>query len=106
MSAVSAPIDKSSNDFRSNEEYHLGLLEEFKKLRSQVSEGGGEILRKKHTERGKLLVRDRIAKLLDRDSPFLELGTFAAVGMYENQAPSAGIVTGIGRVSGLEVMII
>jgi len=68
--------------------------------------GGSEAARQKHTDRGKLLVRDRVDRLLDPGSPFLELSPLASYGMYGDAAPSAGIVTGIGRVSGREVMVI
>src|SRR5215217_7993961 len=73
--------------------------------------GGSESARQKHTGRGKLLVRDRVDRLLDPGSPFLELSPLAATGMYGAQGgpdsvPSAGIVTGIGRVSGKEVVVV
>jgi 3-methylcrotonyl-CoA carboxylase beta subunit len=68
--------------------------------------GGGEAARTKHTDRGKLLVRDRVDRLLDPGSPFLELSPLAATGMYGDAVPAAGIVTGIGRVSGREVVVV
>jgi len=68
--------------------------------------GGSEFARRKHTERGKLLVRERVDRLLDPGSPFLELSALAATGMYDDAAPSAGIVTGIGRVSGRDCVVI
>src|SRR5690606_37671141 len=68
--------------------------------------GGGEEARARHVKRGKLLPRERIAHLLDHGSPFLEIGTTAAYGLYDGASPSAGIVTGIGRVEGCEVMIV
>lgn len=66
--------------------------------------GGGAHAVKRHREQGKLLARERIEKLLDPDTPFLEIGALASYGLYDGAAPSAGIVTGIGRVSGREVM--
>ena len=68
--------------------------------------GGSEAARTKHTDRGKLLVRDRVDRLLDPGSPFLELSALAATGMYGDAVPSAGVVTGIGRVSGRECVIV
>src|SRR6186713_1415676 len=68
--------------------------------------GGSESAREKHTARGKLLARDRVDRLLDPGSPFLELSPLAATGMYGDAVPSAGIVTGIGRVSGREVVVV
>ena len=68
--------------------------------------GGSEAARTKHTDRGKLLVRDRVDGLLDPGSPFLELSPLAATVMYDDAVPSAGVVTGIGRVSGRECVIV
>ena len=68
--------------------------------------GGGDGPRAKHTARGKLLPRDRVKQLLDPGSPFLELSALAAYEMYSNESPGAGIITGIGRVSGRECVIV
>ena len=84
------------------------LVDELRERLALVRQGGSESARAKHTDRGKLLVRDRIDRLLDPGSPFLELSPLAATGMYgagpddSNAVPSAGIVTGIGRISGRE----
>jgi acetyl-CoA carboxylase carboxyltransferase component len=99
-------IDPSSGEFRSRRKYHLGLLSGLQSRLETVTKGGPEKTRKKHTERGKLLVRDRINLLLDPNTPFLELSTLAATGQYDNEFPSAGLVTGIGLVQGKEVMIV
>ena len=72
----------------------------------EVNRGGKDSAVKKHQDRGKLLVRERIDLLIDQDTPFLELSALAAIDMYKNEVPSAGIVTGIGVVHGREVMII
>ena len=72
----------------------------------RVKAGGGEAAVAKHTARGKLFVRDRIDTLLDEGAPFLEFGALAAHDMYDGQAPSAGVVTGVGRVAGQLVMVI
>jgi len=71
-----------------------------------IAQGGGKERQDKHTGRGKLLPRERVRQLLDVGSPFLELSQFAAYDMYDNQVPSAGIITGIGRVNGLECVIV
>lgn len=82
------------------------LTAELRERLAAVRLGGSEAARRKHTDRGKLLVRDRIDALLDPGSPFLELSPLAAYGMYGDGVPSAGIVTGIGRVSGRECVVI
>ena len=69
-------------------------------------DGGGEVARKRHTERGKLLPRERVSRLIDPGSPFLEVGMTVAHGMYNGECPSGGMIAGIGRVSGREVMIV
>src|SRR5690606_24941983 len=81
-------------------------VEDLRAKAAQVSLGGGESARNKHTARGKLLPRDRVGHLLDPGTAFLEVGQMAAFGMYDNDAPSAGVITGIGRVQGVECMIV
>jgi acetyl-CoA carboxylase carboxyltransferase component len=92
--------------FQANAAYHRGLAEELRQRLAQVRRGGPPAAHRRHAEQGKLFVRERIDRLLDPGSPFLELSPLAAWEMYENEAPAAGIVTGIGRVSGRECMII
>jgi 3-methylcrotonyl-CoA carboxylase beta subunit len=82
------------------------LVDELRQRLATAREGGSEAARRKHTDRGKLLVRDRVDRLLDPGSPFLELSTLAAHDLYGGGVPSAGIVTGIGRVSGREVVVV
>jgi 3-methylcrotonyl-CoA carboxylase beta subunit/propionyl-CoA carboxylase len=82
------------------------LVVELRDRLARTREGGGAKYLQRHRDQGKLPVRDRIARLLDRGSPFLELSPLAATGMYDDEAPAAGIVTGIGRVSGHEAMIV
>ncbi len=82
------------------------LADDLRTNTAKISLGGGEEARKKHTARDKLLPRDRITALLDPGSPFLELSQLAAFGMYNNDSPAAGIITGIGRVQGQEVVIV
>ncbi len=82
------------------------LVEDLREKLARVAQGGGEESRRKHVARGKLLPRERVAMLLDPGSPFLELSALAAFGMYEDASPGAGIITGIGRVSGRECVIV
>ncbi len=82
------------------------LVDELRERLSVVRQGGSESARRKHLDRGKLLARDRVDRLLDPGSPFLELSPLAATGMYDDAVPSAGIVTGIGRVSGRECVVV
>ena len=82
------------------------LAAELRRRVAAAAQGGPEAIRTRHTARGKLLPRERVDRLLDPGSPFLEIGQLAAFGLYEDQAPGAGIIAGIGRVSGREVMIV
>src|SRR3954454_8506682 len=82
------------------------LVDELRARLAVVRQGGSEAARKKHTDRGKLLARDRVDALLDPGSPFLELSPLAATGMYDDAVPSAGIVTGVGRVAGREGVVV
>src|SRR4051794_33065363 len=82
------------------------LVDELRARLATVRRGGSESARRKHLDRGKLLVRDRVDRLLDPGSPFLELSPLAATGMYDDAVPSAGVVTGIGRVSGRECVVV
>ena len=106
MPLIRSQLDPRSQEFRDNVVWHRGLVEELDSRLAHAAEGGGEKARNKHTERGKLLARDRITALLDPGSPFLELSPLAAEGMYDDAAPAAGIITGIGRVQGQEVVIV
>ena len=106
MEILSTSIDTSSPEFKQNSEHHKQLANELKERLGRVREGGGEKYRKRQEEQGKLFVRERIEHLLDPGSPFLELSALAAYDLYDNEGPGAGIVTGIGRVSDREVLII
>ncbi len=96
----------SSTEFQENSIHMKNLVNDFKMKLKEVQKGGGEKATHKQKERGKLLPRERIEKLLDIGSPFLEIGALAAYNLYGNEVPSAGIITGIGRIQGLECMII
>ena len=106
MSTIKSTINTRSADFQTNAEAMRALVSDLRETVSQVSLGGDEAARGKHVGRGKLLPRDRVGHLLDPGTPFLELGQLAALGMYDNDAPSAGLITGIGRVKGVECMIV
>src|SRR5215207_6579431 len=117
METLSSSIDSSSPEFKQNTEHHKRLATELKERLARVREGGGEKYRRRQEEQGKLFVRERIERLLDPGSPFLELSALAAWDLYESDrasasdneslaAPGAGIVVGIGRVSNREVMIV
>jgi acetyl-CoA carboxylase carboxyltransferase component len=106
MEVLETHIDVDDPEFKENREHYLRLLRNLNEHLKQVKEGGAEKTRKLHKSRGKMLVRERIRTLLDKESPFLEFSTLAAYGMYDNRAPCAGIVTGIGVVHGKEVLII
>src|SRR5271167_4908628 len=82
------------------------LLDELESRRSAAAEGGSPKARERHVSRGKLLARERVARLVDVGSPFLEVGALAAFGMYEGDVHGAGLVTGIGLIHGREVMIV
>lgn len=106
MNRIKSKISTKNPDYKENFENSLRLIEQIKERYSKIKLGGPEHARQKHTGRGKLLTRDRIQRLLDPNTPFMEIAPFAAFDMYDNQAPSAGMVTGIGVVHGREVMII
>jgi 3-methylcrotonyl-CoA carboxylase beta subunit len=103
---IKTRLDRESPAFQSNAAHHRALVDELRTEVARVSEGGGPESQKKHTARGKLLPRDRVRALLDPGTPFLELSQLAAHGMYDGEAPSAGMITGIGRVEGREVVIV
>src|SRR3954451_4985602 len=84
----------------------VALVEDLRARLAVVRQGGSESARARHLSRGKLLARDRVDRLLDPGSPFLELSPLAATGMYDDSVPSAGIVTGVGRVSGRECVVV
>ncbi|MEO6102976.1 MAG: carboxyl transferase domain-containing protein [Pseudoxanthomonas sp.] len=106
MALLTSQLDPRSADFIDNAVYHRALVDELDRRLARAAEGGGAKARDKHTERGKLLARERITALLDPGSPFLEIAPLAAEGMYDDAAPGAGMVAGIGRVQGLEVVVV
>ena len=106
MSVIESQVDPTSEAFRENAAHMDGLVAELRERLQAARAGGGEEAVKRHREQGKLLARERIERLLDPGTPFLELGALAAHGLYDGAAPAAGIVTGIGRVRGREVMVV
>jgi len=106
MEALESQVNPRDARFLANAAYHRSLADELKQRLAQVRQGGGEKYQRRHVEQGKLFVRERINRLLDPGSPFLELSPLVAWNMYDGDAPCAGIVTGIGRVAGRECMIV
>jgi 3-methylcrotonyl-CoA carboxylase beta subunit len=103
---IPTTIDSRSASFRANQIAFQDLIADFGARMARAALGGPEPVRTRHQERGKLLPRDRVNQLLDPGSPFLELSPLAANGMYNDEAPGAGLITGIGTVSGRQSMII
>ncbi|MDQ2702786.1 MAG: methylcrotonoyl-CoA carboxylase [Pseudomonadota bacterium] len=106
MPAIQSQLDPRSAEFGDNVAFHRALVDELDRRLAHAADGGGQKARDKHTERGKLLVRERIVALLDPASPFLEIAPLAAEDMYDGAAPAAGMVCGIGRVMGQEVVVV
>lgn len=99
-------IDPTSSEFARNAETMRTLVAELRDKLNQVAEGGGEASRARHTARGKMLARERVDLLIDPGTSFLELSPLAANGLYGGDVHSASIVTGIGRISGRECVIV
>jgi len=106
MAALKSNIDPASEEFARNKAHHEALAGDLRTLVERITEGGDTRSRERHTARGKLLPRDRLAGLLDPGSPFLEIGQLAGHELYDDVIPAGGIITGIGRVSGVECMIV
>ncbi|MDP0928586.1 carboxyl transferase domain-containing protein [Paracoccus onubensis] len=96
----------ASDAFKANREAHLAVLAAAREAAELAAAGGGEKARSRHVGRGKMLPRERVANLLDPGSPFLEIGATAAHGMYDDAAPGAGVIAGVGRVHGQDVMVV
>ena len=105
MKLISQALPASSG-FKSNREAHLAALETIREAAERAAAGGGAQAQERHLARGKMAPRDRVANLLDPGSPFLEIGATAAHGLYDDAAPCAGVIAGIGRVMGQEVMVV
>src|SRR5262245_42000803 len=106
MTRIATRADAASAEYRDNAAHMAALVAELRRRQSQAAAGGGAEARAKHVARGKLLPRDRIEALLDPGSPFLEIAPLAAGGMYGEDAPAAGLVAGIGRIHGSELLVV
>ena len=106
MSPIKSNISSRSDTFRANEKAMAAAIKAIDDAAALAMAGGGDVARKRHTGRGKLLPRDRIARLIDPGTPFLECGLFAAHGLYDGDAPGAGLITGVGRIEGRECMLV
>jgi len=106
MPALMTALDTRSSEYRENAARMRAQVDDLRALADRVRDGRGPAAREKHLARGKLLPRDRIRTLIDTASPFLEIGQLAAHGLYGGEVPSAGLITGIGRVEGRECMIL
>lgn len=106
MAKIKSQANINSDAFKANTEFHQKLVDDLNDKLETIHLGGHEKAREKHLSRGKLLPRQRIHNLLDKGAPFLEFSALAATGMYDDEVPAAGIITGIGRVEGLECVIV
>ncbi|MFQ6083360.1 MAG: carboxyl transferase domain-containing protein [Candidatus Aminicenantia bacterium] len=106
MYRLESKVNSKSSEFKENFEHNKKLVSEYKEILEKVKKGGPPKARELHKSRGKLTARERLELLFDRNTPFLELSPLAAYDMYDNEAPSAGIITGIGVVHGREVLVI
>ncbi|MCH8059775.1 MAG: methylcrotonoyl-CoA carboxylase, partial [Proteobacteria bacterium] len=106
MPIIETKVDRESEEFANNKAANEVLAQALRDVQEEVLKGGPERSRERHLARGKLLPRDRIKVLIDDDSPFLELSQLAAMGVYDDDVPAAGIITGIGRVNDTECMIV
>jgi 3-methylcrotonyl-CoA carboxylase beta subunit len=106
MDVIESQVNPHDASFLENVSYHRAAADELRQRLAAVRQGGGEKYQRRHAEQGKLFVRERINRLLDPGSPFLELSPLAAWGLYDGDAPCAGIVTGIGHIAGRECLIV
>jgi 3-methylcrotonyl-CoA carboxylase beta subunit len=103
---LESKLNPRSEEFKANASAMRAVVDDLRVQVAKVEEGGGAAARAKHEARGKLLPRERVNRLLDPGTAFLELGQLAAYGMYNNDAPAAGVITGIGRINGIECMVV
>ena len=106
MPRLASAIDPNSDSFARNAEINRALAASLRERVGAAALGGSESSRRRHTERGKLLPRQRVERLLDIGSPFLEIGQLAGYGLYDGEAPGAGLICGVGRVGGREVLVL
>jgi 3-methylcrotonyl-CoA carboxylase beta subunit len=106
VTVLASAIDPRSAEFRANAAGMRGLLDQLADRAAEAARGGPEASRQRHLSRGKLLPRTRVERLLDPGSPFLELSPLAGYGLHDGEVPAGGIITGVGRVSGRECVIV
>ena len=106
MSVLTSALNPHDAEFQANHQAMAALVDDLRAKTAAIAEGGGEKARAKHVARGKMLPRDRVLALIDKGSPFLELSAFAAHAVYDDWVPAAGIITGIGQISGVTCMIV
>src|SRR6059036_4289969 len=106
MDVLDSHVNPADSIFKTNRDRMYQLVAELRDRLTRVRQGGGPKYLQRHREQGKMPVRERIDRLIDPGSPFLELSPLAAFGVYEDDTPGAGIVTGVARVSGRDVMVI
>ena len=106
MPKLTSAVDPHSPQYKALQAHNSALIDDLRARVAQAARGGSDKARDRHVSRGKLLPRERVERLLDPGSPFLEVSQLAANGMYDDEAPGAGVIAGIGRVSGREVMIV
>ena len=106
MPVIKSRIDKGSAEFKENAAANQALVADLRAKVAAIKEGGEPQARERHVARGKLLPRERIRGLLDPGAPFLELSQLAAYQVYDEDVPAAGIITGVGRIAGLECMVV
>lgn len=106
MAILTSKVNTRDEAFIANDQAMRTLVADLQEKVGQIKQGGGKSYQERHVSRGKLLVRDRIQRLLDTGSPFLEVGQFAGWEVYDDYVPAAGLVVGIGRVNGIECMIV
>ncbi len=106
MGTIQSKLNPRSAEYKASQEAMAILVADLRAKVEVIKQGGGDAAREKHLSRGKLLPRERVRRLLDVGSPFLELSQLAAWGMYGNQVPAAGIITGIGRIAGRECVVV
>src|SRR5215475_10047790 len=106
MPTIQTALDPKGAEFQANAQAMAALVADLRARLAAAGQGGGEAARAKHLARGKLLPRQRVETLLDPGTPFLEFSQLAAGGMYQDEAPAAGLITGIGRVAGRECLVV
>src|SRR3990172_667583 len=106
MERIESRLNTAGTEYKENRRQMEAAVAKLRAEIERIRLGGPEESRRRHVERDKLLARDRVARLIDPNTPFLELSVLAAYGMYDDEAPSASIVTGIGRIHGRETVII